>query len=103
MSASARDGTGENSSENWTSPEFFSPIFSLGPSRIRRCIVLPEQTKTRIIRTLIWNELTYKSDAFRAILVLMSSFKLQHQQCPFGESSYELIIESMYHSQNGDG
>ena len=24
MSASARDGTGENSSENWTSPEFFS-------------------------------------------------------------------------------
>jgi hypothetical protein len=32
--------------------------------------VLPEQTKTRIIRTLIWNELTYKSGAFRAIPVL---------------------------------
>ena len=58
MSASDRDGTGENSSENWTLHEFFSPIFSLGPSHIRRCIVLPEQTKTRIIRTLIWNELT---------------------------------------------
>jgi hypothetical protein len=72
MSASDRDGTGDNSSENWTLHEFFSPIFSLGPSRIRRCIVLPEQTKTRIIRTLIWNELTYKSDAFRAILVLKS-------------------------------
>ena len=65
-----RDGTGENSSENWTLHEFFSPIVSLGPSRIRRCIVLPEQTKTRIIRTLISNELTYKTGAFRAILVL---------------------------------
>jgi hypothetical protein len=75
MSASARDGTGENSSENWTSPEFFSPIFSLGPSRIRRCIVLPEQTKTRIIRTLITNELTYKTGAFRAIPVLKMDFR----------------------------
>jgi hypothetical protein len=28
MSASERDGTGENSSENWTLHEFFSPIFS---------------------------------------------------------------------------
>jgi hypothetical protein len=55
MSASDRDGTGDNSSENWTLHEFFSPVISLGPSRIRRCIVLPEQTKTRIIRTLIWN------------------------------------------------
>ena len=48
MSASARDGKGENSSENWTSPEFFSPIFSLGPSRIHRCTVVRVQTKTRI-------------------------------------------------------
>ena len=30
---------------------------------------MPVQTKTRIIRTLIWNERTYKSGAFRAILV----------------------------------
>eukprot|EP01043_Picozoa_sp_COSAG02_P097742 COSAG02_NODE_33944_length_491_cov_262.375000_1_plen_63_part_10 len=63
MSASERDGTRDNSSENWSLHEFFSPIFSLGPRRIRRCIVMPVQTKTRIIRTLIWNELTYKSDA----------------------------------------
>jgi hypothetical protein len=48
MSASERDGTGDNSSENSTLHEFFSPIFSLGPSRIQRCIVLPEPTKTRI-------------------------------------------------------
>eukprot|EP01043_Picozoa_sp_COSAG02_P026390 COSAG02_NODE_1520_length_12166_cov_8.338195_1_plen_31_part_10 len=31
MSASERDGTGDNSAENWTLLEFFSPIFSLGP------------------------------------------------------------------------
>eukprot|EP01043_Picozoa_sp_COSAG02_P113205 COSAG02_NODE_49442_length_326_cov_21.757709_1_plen_84_part_10 len=43
-----RDGTGDNSSGNWSLHEFFSPIFSLGPSRIQRCIVLPEPTKTRI-------------------------------------------------------
>ncbi len=44
-------------------------------SRIRQCIVLPEQTKTRIIRTLIWNELTYKSDAFRGILVVKKTLE----------------------------
>eukprot|EP01043_Picozoa_sp_COSAG02_P010840 COSAG02_NODE_390_length_23244_cov_35.504558_21_plen_173_part_00 len=33
------DGTGDNSSENSTRHEFFSPIFSLGPSRIQRCTV----------------------------------------------------------------
>ena len=43
-----RDGTGDNSSGNWSLHEFFSPIFSLGPSRIQRCIVLLEPTKTRI-------------------------------------------------------
>ena len=57
MSASERDGTGDNSPENWTLHDFFSPIFSLGPSRIQRCIVQPVQTKTRIIRTLDLDEL----------------------------------------------
>ena len=49
-----RDGTGDNSSENWTLHEFFSPIFSLSPRRIQRCTVTREQTKTRVSPSLIW-------------------------------------------------
>ena len=45
MSASERDGTGDNSSENWTLHEFFSPIFSLGPRRIRQGIARRGQTR----------------------------------------------------------
>ena len=54
MSASERDGTGENSTENWTLHEFFSPIFSLSPRRIRRCAVMRVQTRTRVFPSLIW-------------------------------------------------
>ena len=38
-----RDGTGDNSSGNWSLHEFQKPILCFRPSRIRRCIVMREQ------------------------------------------------------------
>ena len=53
MSASERDGTGDNSAENSTLHEFFSRRFNCSPRRIQQGIARTAQTKTRVFPSLI--------------------------------------------------
>ena len=54
MSASERDGTGDNSAENSTLHEFFSRRFNRSPRRIQQGIARTAQTKTRVSPSFFW-------------------------------------------------
>ena len=76
MSASERDGTRDNSSENWTLHDFniFSPIF-FGPETHPAmygawCV---HRRKLEFSALWIWTSSTYKTDALKANGVLKDS------------------------------